>query len=726
MVSERLPEHVRTKLDLLPASPGVYVFYAKPQRSMANPRTVRAPRDAGPSPENPSTSTSESLPPEADERARRGEVLYVGKARSLRSRVRSYFSESSSDVRAFIYRLERELGDIETFVTQNEKEAALLENQLIKERLPRYNVKLRDDKEFLSLRLDTTASWPRLQVVRKPRKDTARYFGPYHSATAARQTLRLVNRHFQLRTCTDTEFKARVRPCLQYQIKRCPGPCVVETDRDVYGEQVRLVALFLEGRHDELVNDLKGKMSDAAGELAYERAALHRDQIRAVERVRETQRVATARDVDQDVIGLYRQADQAEVAVLQVRGGRLVRVKTYGFNDVALPDDELVARFASLWYEQAPIPDEVLLATPLEALAGFAAMLAELRKTRPTGSSTRAPKVSTPQRGPRRRLVEMAIENAAHAFEEKQRATDDVDRRLGEVQRKLRLPRLPRRIECIDISHSGGEHTVAAIVALHDAQPDKSRYRSFHIKQVSGGDDYGAIYEALSRRFRRGRESKPGDNWELPDLVVVDGGKGQLGVALGARRDMQVEELPVVSLAKEKENVLGEKLVDRVYLPGQKNPIALHSTPALAMLALARDEAHRFSNEARKKLGKKRTFTSELDAIPGVGPKTRARLLQELGSLAAIRQADLTGLLAAGANRRQAQTILQHFGHGPELAGGDPPRDPMRDDPREEAARDERSDDEKAERDDARPRDEAREAERSALANAFESMFSGE
>ena len=723
MVSERLPETVRAKLDLLPASPGVYVFYAKPQRSLTNRRIAHAPQPERSAPERSHAPNEPALAPREEVR---GEVLYVGKARSLRSRVRSYFQEGSSDVRAFIARLERELGDIETFVTQNEKEAALLENQLIKERQPRYNVKLRDDKEFLSLRLDTTAEWPRLQVVRKPRSDQARYFGPYHSATAARQTLRLVNRHFQLRTCTDTEFKARVRPCLQYQIKRCPGPCVVETDREAYAEQVRLVALFLEGRHDELVDDLQGKMSVAARELAYERAALHRDQIRAVERVRETQRVATASEVDQDVVGLFRQADQAEIAVLAVRGGRLVRVRTFGFVDVALPDDELVGSFLSRWYDQAPIPDEVLLSVNVEAREGFEAMLSELRKERPTGRSSRAARLMAPQRGPRKRLVEMAVENAAHAFEEKQRASDDVDRRLGEIQRKLRLPTLPRRIECIDISHSGGENTVAAIVALRDGQPDKARYRSFHIKQVRGGDDYGAIHEALLRRFRRGRDAKPGGPWELPDLVVIDGGKGQLGAALAARQDMQVEGLAIVSLAKEKENVLGEKLVDRVYLPGQKNPIPVHSTPALAMLALARDEAHRFSNEARKKLGKKATFASELEAIPGVGAKTRSRLLKELGSLRAIREADVTSLLAAGANRAQAQAIVQHFGYaasaGPESPATAPDVAPSEGpDTAVDTAVDTAAELQAGKRSE---RASFGEAERSALANAFESMFS--
>ncbi|MGB5502276.1 MAG: excinuclease ABC subunit UvrC, partial [Polyangiales bacterium] len=306
------------KLDKLPASPGVYVF-----------------------------------------RGADGKVLYVGKARSLRNRVRSYFQAGSSDLRAFVSRLERELADIETFVTHTDKEAALLENQLIKSHQPKYNVKLRDDKEFLSLRLDAKRSWPRLEVVRRPKPDGAQYFGPYHSATAARQTLRLVNRYFQLRTCTDTEFRKRSRPCLQHQIKRCPAPCVLRVDQHEYHAQVANVARFLDGRHDELVLDLDERMQGASGELQYERAAIYRDQIRAVERAREEQRVAGVQKSDQDVIGFHREGDQVEVAVLGVRSGRIFSVQTFALRRVAVPNDEMVGAFLVQHYADRPsLPDE--------------------------------------------------------------------------------------------------------------------------------------------------------------------------------------------------------------------------------------------------------------------------------------------------------------------------------------------------------------------------------
>ncbi len=631
-----IPVNVERKLELLPASPGVYVFLGK-----------------------------------------KGEVLYIGKARSLRSRVRSYFLEGSSDARDFVHRLPEELLDLETFVVANEKEAALLENALIKEKKPRYNVKLRDDKEFLSIRVDLREPWPKLTVVRKPRNDGARYYGPYDSATAARKTLRLVNRHFKLRTCSDADFARRVRPCLQYQIHRCPAPCVFPVDRDAYLAQAQLVGLFLEGRHEELGVDLERRMREAAAARAYEQAAIYRDQLRAIASVQVEQRVDVAKDVDQDVLGLFVEGDRAEVAMIFVRSGRMTNVRTFSL-EALLPDDELIAAFLAAFYaldadlRASVIPDEILLPLEVEAMEGLALALSSARGRRCH--------VLVPLRGAKRRLVAMARENAEHAFREKAREGEDIEERLGEVQRQLRLPRAPRRIECVDVSHLGGNDTVAVFTAMTEGKLDRARYRSFVSRErasdaphpLEPGDDFGVMREVLRRRLSRVGEA----GWELPDLLVVDGGRGQLGVALQVIEALaresdeptasQLRALSVAGLAKEKEQASGRWVTERVFLPGQKNPIVLRERSATRhFLTQVRDEAHRASNALREKVGKRRRLRSGLDDVPGVGEKTRKALLRALGSLRAIRSASEEELVRAGASRAQAATIRAHFGEEP-------------------------------------------------------------
>ncbi len=706
-----LPDAVVQKLESLPAQPGVYLFKDKKEV-----------------------------------------VVYVGKAKSLRARVRSYFQDAHGDDRAFIPVLQRTIGDLDTIVTANEKEATILENNLIKEYRPRYNVKLRDDKDFITLKLagsgprprpsgaevdppavpdaqgagslaegveapgalgtegapqgdeDRSAGeWPRLEVVRRPTPDGAKYFGPYHSATAARRTLHLVNKHFQLRTCSDVEFASRKRPCLQHQIKRCPAPCVLSVDRGWYGEQVDAVRKFLEGRHDELSRELADRMKQAARDMRYELAAAYRDQLRAIEKVRAEQRVVTIDDIDRDVLGFYREGELVEIALLYVRAGKLADVVTYSIKQAEIPDEEIVAAFLAQHYgtslaktdegeEAAPValvPDEIILPREPEGVDGISEWLSD--------RAGRKVVLLFPKRGHRVDLLAMADENARHSFAEKTRRADDVQERLSDLQERLRLPALPRRIECCDISHLGGGDTVGAVVAMFDGELDKKRYRTFNVRgdavrdqagQIN--DDYGAMYEVLARRFRRAiavpaepagaasdptaegsgrgpdrrevKEGRDGD-WELPDLFVVDGGRGQLGVAIAAAHDLGLHDLPIVGLAKEREGpplpegALGgaglapggvkEKLSDRVYLPGQKNPIPLKSTTtSLFLLARLRDEAHRFSNRARMRIGKKRRFASPLDEVKGLGAKAKKALLTHIGNLAAIRAADDATLLA--------------------------------------------------------------------------------
>ncbi len=596
----------------------------------------------------------------------KGEVLYVGKAKSLRSRVRSYFQPSSSDERYFIPFLRDVVADLETVVTATEKEAAVLENELIKKHQPRFNVKLRDDKDFLCLRLDKSKTWPRLETVRRPKADGARYFGPFHSATSARRTLRTVNKHFKLRTCTDSDMKSRKRPCLQFQIKRCPGPCVYDVDGDQYAQQVRAVELFLGGRHDELTQEREARMLEASDDLAFELAARYRDQLHAVESIYEQQRVVSVDRTDQDVIGVYREGTRCELVLMLVRQGHVTDSQSFSLDRSELPDEELVAGFVTQYYARyaaaeglgqlGSLPDEICLPVTLEMMDGLADWLSELR-----GKKVR---VFVPQRGGRRKLLALANENAEHAFAEKQRRSDELESRLEELRKKLRLPSLPRVIECCDISHHAGGDTVGAVVCLRDGQPDKKRYRSFNVKTTEAGDDYAAMYEVLARRFRRGRQAKDGDegktDWELPDLFVVDGGRGQLNVALTAARDLGLHELSICGLAKERENLAGEKLVDRVYLPGQKNGISLRPTSAsLYFLAHARDEAHRFANHQREGRGKKRRFRSELDDIKGIGPVAKKALLKELGSLKAIKAATDDQILAVEGVSKRHLTALR-------------------------------------------------------------------
>ena len=655
-----------------------------------------------------------------------GVVVYVGKAKSLRSRVHSYFQESGSDSRYFIPILRRIVSDLETVVTESEKEAAVLENELIKQHQPRFNVKLRDDKDFLCLRLDTNKAWPRIETVRRPSPDGARYFGPYHSATSARRTLHLVNKHFQLRTCSDAELASRRRPCLQYQIKRCPAPCVIDIDKAWYAEQVRSVALFLEGRHDELSGELTERMREASRTMEFELAAIYRDQLRAVEAVREGQRVVAMKDVDQDVIGLYREGSLVEILVLEVRSGRVTDTATFSLRGVELPDDEVLAGFLNQYYAgqerlAAVIPDEILVSILPDGAEGVAEWLGDIRGKKVL--------LFVPQRGPKVDLLAMATENAAHSFREKQRSSDDIESRLEELRDRLRLPSLPHRIECCDISHLGGGDTVGSIVSLLDGQLDKKHYRSFKVKTVSDGDDYAAMYEVLGRRFRRGRTArieaaataaaavateamvvmepssiatsdadagedadlddlpvavpesdrepvieektatKQGQEWDLPDLFVVDGGRGQLNVALQAAHDLGLHDLPIVGLAKERETVTGAKMVDRVYLPGQKNGIPLRSTStALFFLARARDEAHRFANHMRKKLGKARRLRSDIDDVPGLGAPVKKALLRELGSMVGIREATDDKILAVTGVTKRHLTALRKTIPAPEKA----------------------------------------------------------
>jgi excinuclease ABC subunit C len=589
---------------------------------------------------------------------RKGRVIYVGKAASLRARVRSYFN--NSDTRAFVPLLGRLLGDIETVVVNNEKEALLLENNLIKQHQPRFNVKLVDDKNYLVLRLDPQARYPRLEVTRRIGKDGAKYFGPYHSATSCRQTLQVVNRHFKLRTCTDHVLNSRKRPCLQYQIKRCDAPCVFPIPEEEYGKQVQDVALFLEGKDDELLDRLKSRMKQASTNTEYEVAAAVRDQIRSLEKTLEEQRVVSADLRDQDVFGLHRQGPAVEIVVLHIRNGKLMGRRNFSFGGQEFPTEEVLSSFVSLYYDLGNyIPDEVLLPIDLEDARTKAEWLTDKR--------AKKVEVLVPQRGPRAKLIELAEKNAASSFVTRRNKIEDAETALAKLQQRLSLKKLPRRIECFDISHIQGTATVASMVVFLDGEPAKSEYRTFKIK-TSANDDFASMYEVLSRRFRRSKTAEDNDEhrgWILPDLLVIDGGKGQLATAIAALRDAQINPslLDAVGLAKEREDVEGQKQPDRVFLPNAKDPLKLRPNSAeLFLLARVRDEAHRFAVTFHKKLRRRRTLRSALEDVPGVGQKRKRELLKTFGSLKKIREATVEELARApGMTTGAAEAVVRYF-----------------------------------------------------------------
>jgi excinuclease ABC subunit C len=663
----------------------------------------------------------------------RGKPIYIGKAAVLRNRVRQYFQPASGDSRDFVPLLEGIVADVETVITSNEKEALLLENTLIKKHQPRFNVNLKDDKNFLVLRLDPEAEWPRLEVVRRLGADGAYYFGPYHSATSCREALRVVNRHFQLRTCTDHVLHNRRRPCLQYQIKRCPAPCVLPVSRDDYGDQVRDVRLFLDGKSDELLERLRGRMKTAAGRTEFEQAAEVRDQIKALEVTLEEQRVVSSDFVDQDVLGYHREGIALEIVVMSIRGGKLLGSRAFSFTGQEFPDTELLSSFVGLYYDMgaAVPPDEVLLPIEIDDAALKEEWLADKREAAPAAGGARGRRrkveICVPQRGDRRRLIELAQKNAASSFATRRSARADVEIALGKLQRRLKLPQLPRVIECYDVSHIQGFATVASMVVFVDGKPERSRYRTYKVRAQAAAtgdrqnDDFASMYEVLSRRFRRAREAAAhtaddaaDGSWALPDLIVIDGGKGQLGMALAAARDVGIDVrpgsgLPIIGLAKEREVAVEEdvaaeedgegeppgeppepatatatgtgtgtgtgkkgkkeatKKPDRVFLPHAKDAIPIRPNSAeMFVLQHLRDEAHRFAVSFHRGQRRRLTLRSALSSIPGIGAGRQRLLLRHFGSLKKIREASLEDLAAVpGITRKAAEAVHAHWARQP-------------------------------------------------------------
>jgi excinuclease ABC subunit C len=586
---------------------------------------------------------------------RAGKVLYVGKAKSLRARVRAYFRDGG-DGRFQMRFLMRKVADFDTLVTASEKEALILENNLIKQYKPRYNIRLKDDKSYLSAKI-TNHPWPRITVTRRIVKDGGKYFGPFGSADGLRETIDVIRKVFPLRTCNDAVFKNRTRPCLEYQIKRCLGPCCLPVDRGEYQRHLHAAQLLLEGRNLELLREMRDQMKERASRLEFEEAARIRDRVRAIEKTVERQTVLHHWGGDQDVFGLYREGGFIEAIVLVVRAGKLTTTQSWSFQDLELPDHDVVADLLTQYYSgPRAAPDDVIVPVALEDAEVRAELLAERRG--------RKVEILVPERGEKRRLLEMAMENARQSFAARRDNEQTREKMLAELRARLNLRNAPKRIECYDISNLQGTMVVGSQVTFDDGEPRKELYRRYRIRTVAGQDDFASLYEVLKRRLERALREN-----QYPDLWVIDGGKGQLNVALEALGEFKLrDQIDCVALAKQHVlNTVRQRDVaksdERVFLPNRKDPIALpKNSTALFLLVRVRDEAHRFAITYNRELRRRARMRSVLDDVAGIGPARRRALLTRFGSLKRIREASLDEIAAVkGLNRALAGEIRAHL-----------------------------------------------------------------
>ena len=598
--------------------------------------------------ERPAAGTVPDAPGSYQFRDAEGRVLYVGKAKSLRNRLGSYFGRREAMANRTVQMLD-EATTVEWIQVANELEALMLEFNLIQEHRPRFNVDLKDDKSYPFLAVTVGDEWPRPMVTRGKRRSGVRYFGPYGHAGAIRETLDLLLRTFPARTCTDSKFGAHQRmgkPCLLFHIEKCSGPCVGEVTREDYDEIVKALLRFLDGDTDEVVDRLRREMAEASAELEFEAAARLRDRLASVQKVLEKQQMVAARDEDLDVIGLAGDDLEAAAQVFYVRRGRVVGRKGFVVDRADdLDSGQLVAEVVSAHYRSDPprgIPREVLV--PDEPEGG--ALLAEWLSAERGGPVT----IRVPKRGDRRSLLETVTRNAEEEFvrHRLKRAADHNTRAraLSELQEVLGLPEAPLRIECYDMSHLQGTDYVGSMVVMEDGLPRASEYRRFKIRQVDGNDDYAAMAEVLTRRLTAFLEEqalpvgdRPGRFSYPPQLLLVDGGKGQLGVAERVVADLGLaDRIPVASLAKQ---------LEEVFRPGSSDPVRLErGSEGLYLLQRIRDESHRFAVEYHRRLRSKRMTASVLDGIPGLGPNRRKRLVAAFGGVRAVQRASLEDLIA--------------------------------------------------------------------------------
>ncbi|HID86164.1 MAG TPA: excinuclease ABC subunit UvrC [Anaerolineae bacterium] len=585
----------------------------------------------------------------------RGKILYVGKAVNLRNRVRSYFHASASHTPK-IQRLVKRIAEVDFIVTDSELEALILECNLIKRHRPRYNVRFKDDKRYPYIKVTWQEEFPKVFITRRMERDGARYFGPFTAAWAVHETLHTLRRIFPYLTCNRKITGTDRRACLYWDIGLCMAPCIGASSKEEYRAMMDQLCRFLEGRADEIVADLQSQMREAAEGLEFERAATLRDKIRAIERVIERQKIVSVALGDQDVIALARADGQACVQVFFVRHGKLIGREYFVLEGAEGEETRAVmTSFVKQFYDEAAyVPPEILLQSEVDEAQVIEAWLRERRGGRVT--------LRVPRRGRKRELVEMAAENAAEtlaALRAQWRAdTHRQEEALADLQTYLGLSEPPARIECYDVSNIQGTAATGSMVVFVNGVPRKGDYRRFKIRTVQGADDYAMLQEVLRRRFKRAKAaeelkgSRGTQAWTLlPDLVVVDGGKGQLSAAREVMRELGVDQIPTVGLAKEREEV---------FVPGRSEPIPLpRDSQGLYLLQRIRDEAHRFAVTYHRGLREKRGLASLLEEIPGIGPKRRQALLKHFGSLEAIRAATVEELAAVpGMTRKVAERVL--------------------------------------------------------------------
>jgi len=579
-----------------------------------------------------------------------GNILYVGKAANLRHRVRSYFG-TGQKLPPKLKRMVARVSDLDFLVTTSEQEALILELNLIKRHRPRYNVRLKDDKTFPYLKIDPNEDWPRVCITRRLEDDGGRYFGPFASAKSVRQTLKTIKRIFPFRTCSKPVTSTDSRPCLWYYVGKCLAPCIGAVTKGEYTEVIKQVILFLEGKRGKVAQELESQMNKAAEVLEFERAALLRDQIQAIHEVIEGQRIATTVRGEQDVIALAEDKDQAHVQVFFIRNSKLIGRESFVLQGTRSEEPhQIMTSFIKQFYDSAPyIPSLLLLQYPVEDKVVIEGWL----------QSKKGAKVSiqVPRRGNKKQLVSIVAENAQRGLEQfkiKQLAAPKaLEAALAEIARELQLPHPPLRMEGYDISNIQGTSAVGSMVVFDQGRPKPAHYRRFRIKTVSGADDYAMLHEIIKRRFKRSSDASAENTWTiLPDLVLIDGGKGQLNAAQAAMHEVGADSVPIASLAKENEQLFIPQRTKPIILPG--------NSPGLQLLQRLRDEAHRFALSYHRKIRQKRTFASALDSIPGIGPKRKRALLRQFGSVRAIQQASLEELAATkGMSRSLAKRIKE-------------------------------------------------------------------